>query len=162
MQLYWTSLVIFAPNRFFQHCVRFYHCTQRRIMCAWHCQTYGMAGAIAYLYTYIIQLISTVQFKFRRTTSRPLVYPPSFTRVVTSKRSAPRQCALNMFKIARNFTHQASIHTIRNPTSLAKSCLLCLISTAPCSFCHRTHPGPQIKEREKKVYYKTATNRGKR
>jgi len=62
------SLVIFAPNKFLQHCVRFYQCMQkRRIMCAWHRWTYGMAGAIAHLYTYFIQLISTTQLQFRRT-----------------------------------------------------------------------------------------------
>jgi len=33
---------------------------QRRIMCGWHCWTYSMA--IAYLYTYIMQLISTMVF----------------------------------------------------------------------------------------------------
>jgi len=40
------------------------------------------------------------------------VYPYSFTRVDTSKRSAPRHCALQMCSIARNFTCQASIYVI--------------------------------------------------
>jgi len=45
----------------------------------------------------------------RRTTGQHLVYPHSFTRVDTSKRSAPHHCALQMYSIARNFTHQARI-----------------------------------------------------
>jgi len=48
----------------------------------------------------------------RRTTSQLLVYPHSFTRVHTSKRSAPRHCALQMCSIARNFAHQASMYVI--------------------------------------------------
>jgi len=48
----------------------------------------------------------------RRTTSWLLVYPHSFTRVHTSKRSAPRHCTLQMCSIARIFTHQASMYVI--------------------------------------------------
>jgi len=54
----------------------------------------------------------------RRTTSWLLVYPHSFTRVDTSKRSAPCHCALQMCSIARKFTHQTSIYVIWTATLL--------------------------------------------
>ena len=57
-------------------------------------------------------LISLLSLMCRRTTSRLFVHPHSFTRVDTSKRSSPRHCALQVCSVARNFTHQASIHVI--------------------------------------------------
>ena len=52
--------------------------------------------------------MSWLSLMCRRTTSGLLVYPHSFTRVDTSKRSAPRHCALLMCSIARNLTYQAN------------------------------------------------------
>jgi len=53
-----------------------------------------------------------MQFQCMSITIWLLAYPPSFTRVGTSKSSAARHYAFNMCSIARDFTHQASIHII--------------------------------------------------
>jgi len=80
----------------------------------------------------------------RRTTSRLLVYPHSFTRVHTSKRSAPRHCALQICCIARNFAHQTNMYVIWTAALLNLGFSASSAQHLAPSIHHCNYQGPQI------------------